>query len=213
MNIQDIHIKSFPAIIFSDSHTNLTNIKKLKELYPSSQFVSLGDFAFLFAKDDDPYNNLSIQYFIDNNIPALEGNHEQFLVASENDDKFVTQIVLGNPPKFNLSPEHLEYLQKLPRGFRLILPNGLNYYCFHNRPKSLWDFPDKISASDFHADYTYDSKTLGVIQGHLHRNQIDDFVPKRYVIGQLSGKDHHTGENTGGNYLILSEKGLEYKKI
>src|SRR5687768_7494369 len=121
MQIREIHI-TFPCVVFSDSHTNLSNIKKLKELYPNSQFICLGDFTYLFAKDGEKFNEYSIQYFIDNNIPALEGNHESFIVGASYDDKFVTQRVLGNPPNFNLSPKHLQFLGNLPRGFKLILP-------------------------------------------------------------------------------------------
>ncbi len=216
MNIQDIHIISYPAVIFSDPHTNLTNLKKLKGLYPNSQFICLGDFTFLFEKTGFTFNQCSIQYFIDNNIPALEGNHEAFLVAASNDDKFVTQMVIGNPPNFNLSGKHLQFLENLPRGFKIILPNGDNYYAFHNEPKQLWNFPDKINEEYFKSNYIFDERTLGVVCGHLHRNQIDTFPnikTKRYVVGQLCGKDHHSGENTGRNYLILTEKGLEYKKL
>ena len=213
MNIKEIHITKYPCVIWSDSHTNLSNIRKLKELYPDSQHISLGDFTFLFAKDGETRNAESIQYFIDNNIPALEGNHESFLIASENNDEFVTQRVLGNPPNFNLSKEHLNYLENLPRVFKLILPNGFNYYCSHNLPKDLWSFPDKITESLFKNNYAFDYQTIGIIQGHLHLNKIDSFNPKRYVIGQLCNSNHHTGQNTGGNYLLLTEKGLEYKKI
>jgi predicted phosphodiesterase len=213
MTIKEININRFPCVLFSDSHCNLANIRKLKELYPESPVISLGDFTFLFAKDGDEFNKYSIQYFIDNNIPVLEGNHESFLVASSNNDKFVTQRVLGKPPDFNLSKEHLQFLENLPRGFKLILPNGLNYYCFHNLPKDLWSFPDKITEEQFKHNYTFDSQTIGVIQGHLHLNKVDNFSPRRYVVGQLCDGNHHTGQQNGRNYLLLTEKGIEYKKL
>ena len=66
--LKEIQIKDYPIILISDTHTNTTNIRKLKEIYPKDLFISLGDFTFLFAKDGEPYNNLSIQYFIDNKI-------------------------------------------------------------------------------------------------------------------------------------------------
>jgi len=214
MNIKDIIIKDYPVIIFSDSHCNIQNISRLQELYPQKTLISLGDFCFLFAKEGEPYNNLSIQYFIDNNIPALEGNHESFLVASENKDRFVTQRVLGKPPEFNLSKEHLQFLENLPRVFKLILPNGYNYYCSHNLPKDLWSFPDKITPEYFRSNYIFDEKSLGIIQGHLHLNKIDNLTPKRYVVGQLCKSDHHRDKNKkGGNYLLLGENGIEYKAL
>lgn len=213
MKIEEYKIEKFPVVIFTDSHTNLSNIKKLKELYPDNQFFSLGDFTYLFSKVGEKFNDCSIQYFIDNKIPALEGNHESFLVAAEENDEFGTSMVLGNPPDFNLSKEHLQYLKNLPRGFRLVLPNGYNYYCFHNEPFNLWNFPDKITEEYLKEKYDFDAFTIGIIQGHLHINHVDNFNPKRIVIGQLCNNNHHTGENNGGNYALLTDKGIEFKKL
>jgi len=83
------------------------------------------------------------------------------------------------------------------------LPNGLNYYCFHNEPKDLWSFPDKITESDYKSSYIFDNKTIGVIQGHLHLNKVDNFNPKRIVLGQLCGSNHHKPEEKSGNNLYL----------
>ncbi len=218
MNIQDIHIKEkdFKIIIISDSHTNLSNIRKLKELYPDSQFISLGDLTFLHAKDGEQYNSHSIQYFIDNKIPTLEGNHESFLISAEQNDGLETDRILGKAPEFNLSKEHLNYLKSLPRGFRLILPDGNNYYCFHNEPFNLWNFPDKISEEYFKSNYIFDDRTISVLCGHLHKNQADIFPnikTTRTVIGQLCNRNHHNGKNNGGNYALLTEGGIELKTI
>lgn len=207
--IKEIQIINYPCIIFSDSHTNLSNIRKLKKLYPDFQLLSLGDFTFLFEKEGQNFNKLSIQYFIDNNILAVCGNHEAYLIASENNDKFVTQRVLGNPPQFNLSKEHLQFLDNLPRGFKLILSNGLNYYCFHNLPRDLWSFPDNITEQEFKSNYVFDSNTIGIIQGHLHKNKIDNFNPKRYIIGELC----NSSNGNGNNYILITENGIEYKKL
>lgn len=213
MNIQEIQIEKFPVVIFTDSHTNLSNIRKLKELYSDNQFISLGDFTFLFAKKDDKYNSFSIQYFIDNKIPVLEGNHESYIVASENGDSFITQRIIGESVEFNLSKIHLKFLENLPRGFKLVLPNGFNYYCFHNAPKDLWSFTENITEIEFRNNYISNSLTLGVIQGHLHQNIINNFSPKRFVIGQLCNSSHHLNDNKGGNYALLTEAGIEFKKL
>jgi len=70
MDIQEIHIDRWPVVVTTDSHTNISNLKKLKELYPTEIFISLGDFTFLFAKEGEKFNEYSIQYFIDSNIPV-----------------------------------------------------------------------------------------------------------------------------------------------
>lgn len=216
MNIQEIQLKSFPVILITDNHTNLSNIKKLKESYPNIPIISLGDFCFLFSKPGEKYNSLSIQYFIDNKIPALEGNHESFLIAAETGDSFTLDRVIGNISDFNLSKEHLKYLQSLPRGFKLVLPDGNNYLCFHNEPRDLWNFNRNITEEEFLKIYPIDNKTRAVLKGHLHENIVLDFPNincKLITIGQLCGSNHHTGENSGNNYALLTEKGIEFKKI
>ncbi len=228
MNIQDIHIKEkdFKIIIISDSHTNLSNIRKLKELYPDSQFISLGDLTFLHAKDGEQYNSHSIQYFIDNKIPALFGNHEQHILACYQADAGENLYSWHVIPRFdehsslvgqyNLSKEHINFLRKLPTGIKLILSNGQYYLLYHNLPRDLWGFKEKLTEKEFKEIYAIDEKFLGVISGHLHMNIVQEYPSikaKRYVVGQLCGSNHHTGENNGKNYLILTEKGLEYKKV
>ena len=129
---------------------------------------------------------------------------------------FVLDKVLGagNAPNYDLNQQHIDYLRNLPRGFKLILPNGKNYYCFHNEPKNLWNFPDKINQEYFKNNYIFDSNTIGVIQGHLHLSKIDNFNPKRIVIGQLCNSNHHTGEHQGANYALLTEEnGVEFKEL
>jgi len=214
MDIKEFNIIKFPAVIFSDSHTNLSNIRRLKELYPDSQFFSLGDICQLFAKKGDKSNELSIQYFIDNKIPSLDSNHESHICGVEDGNHL---LVLDKSHTidsgYDLPKHQVEWLTSLPRGFKLILPNGKNYYCFHNQPLDLWTHPDKITEIEFREKYIFDDNTLAVICGHCHTNKIDEFTPKRILIGQLAGDDHHTKSQNGGNYLLLTEKGLEFKKL
>lgn len=219
MNIQEIHITKFPAVIFSDSHTNLSNISKLKELYPDSQFICLGDFTFLFAKQGEKFNEYSIQYFIDNKIPVCRGNHEDHIISIETGDSFIKIIgQAAHNDDYGLNNEQIEFLKNLPIGFRLILPDNSSYLLFHHAPKDLWGFYDKckLSEKEFKNKYPIDNNVRAVIHGHTHLNFIDEYPnirTKRYSIGQLCDSNHHTGEKSGKNYLLLSEKGLEYKKI
>ena len=197
----EIKIEKFPVVIFTDSHTNLSNIKKLKDLYPNNQFICLGDFTFLFAKSGEKYNSYSIQYFIDNKIPSLCGNHESIVKNSD-----------------DITCEQTTYLKNLPRGFRLLLPDYTNYLCYHHRPSDIWGFPDKQpNQKEFLEIYTQvNNQTRGVLKGHEHRNFIVDYPEiqtKLVGIGKLSNSSHHKNEDEGGNYALLTENGIECKKI
>ncbi len=220
MNIQDIHITKWPCIIFSDLHTDLSNIHKLRELYPDSQFISLGDITQLFQKKDEPHNRNSIQYFIDNKIPTLLSNHEQHILGVESNANFILYLDNHNSIEsgYGLEKHHVEFLSKLPIGFRLILPDESSYLLFHHAPKDLWGFYDKgkLSEKEFKLAYPIDNSVRAVIHGHTHLNFIDEYTnvrTKRISIGQLCNNDHHTDKKNGGNYLLLTENGLEYKKL
>src|ERR1041384_2475697 len=121
MNIQEIKVTKFPVILFSDSHTNTRNVDKLKELYPGKPLISLGDLTFLFAKPGEKWNSKSIQYFIDNKIPCLLGNHEQYVL---HESRFVHDI----------TTEQFKFLKSLPIGIKLVLPNNKHYLLFHHLP-------------------------------------------------------------------------------
>lgn len=67
--IISIEIKKFPAVIFTDTHTNIQNIQKLKELFSGVQMICLGDITSMFSKGANDANIRSIQFFMDNRIP------------------------------------------------------------------------------------------------------------------------------------------------
>ena len=207
MNVQKIHINKFPVVLISDSHTNLSNIRKLKELYPDNKIFSLGDICFLFSKPGERFNEYSIQYFIDNKIPTLASNHDVFVGWEDPDNT-----------RYELPPHQIDYLRNLPYGFKIVLPYGKYYLLYHHAPKDLWGRNEKgsLTGDKLKEIYKFDDNCLGIIHGHLHQNFIEEFPnfkTKRISLGQLCGSNHHTGENNGNNYLLLTEKGLEYKKI
>jgi predicted phosphodiesterase len=207
VNIQEIKVDKYPIIVFSDSHCNLSNIKKLKELYPNNQFICLGDICFLFSKPGDKFNSYSIDYFANNNIPCLLGNH----------DSHVLDCSIGNSltkldnieDKYDLNQQQINYLKKLPIGFKLIRPDGKYYLLYHNKPEELWSMDNKNQTEEeFLKTYKLVNKDcLGVIRGHYHRNFIVDYPEiqtKLISIGRLS---------VNGDYVLLMENGIEYKKI
>lgn len=145
MDVKEIEVSKFPLVIITDSHCHVKRISQIKSLYPHSDFICLGDITDLFSNWES-FNKESVKYFMENKIPCLEGNHESFIKACYTNDMSVLNNVLinCNPPKFNLDDVHLDFLRALPRGFKLNLPNGEHYLCFHNKPNDLWDLLKKM---------------------------------------------------------------------
>ena len=193
--IQEIIVQKFPLVIITDGHKDLKNVEKVRALYPSSNLICLGDITDLFKKD--VLNSVSIQYFIDNKIPYLIGNHEQFIIAS-----------FPNYETWGLSYEQFKHLIDSPIGFKLLLPDNSNYFCFHNRPNDLWSLTEEksLTKEQFIETYSIDEKTVGVIQGHNHKAFVasfPDFKVKRFSIGALLYKQ----------YALLTERGIEFKRL
>jgi predicted phosphodiesterase len=210
MKIEEIQVTRFPLVIITDSHCHVKRISEVKSLYPHSQIICLGDLVDLFS-EKEAFNKHSINYFIENKIPALEGNHESFIKACYTGDNFVLSNVLINTqaiPDYRLDEKvHVEFLYSLPRGFKLILPSGENYLCFHMKPSDLWSFVEKddINTEQFISTYPLDNNTVGVLHGHLHKNFVVEYKNKvkRYSIGALKYNE----------YALLTETGIEFKKI
>jgi hypothetical protein len=172
--------------------------------------ISLGDITDLFS-EKEAFNKHSINYFIENEIPCLEGNHESFIKACYTGDSFVLSNVLvntQNTPDYRIDEKiHLEYLHSLPRGFKLILPNGENYLCFHITPTNLWSMVEKndLNTEQFVSTYPLDNNTVGVLHGHLHKSFVVEYENKvkRYSIGALKYKQ----------YVLLTEEGIQFKSL
>lgn len=215
MNIQEIKVINFPAIIFSDSHCNLKNLKELKRSYPTNQFICLGDITYLFSKKGEIFNQYSIEYFIDNKIPTLTGNHESHILGCSTGDSFRPIKIFGQFDEgmlsedldiYDLTQQHIDYLKTLPIGFKLILPDNSNYLCFHNTPNDLWGYNDDMDKNKFLNTYPIDKNTTEVIIGHHHKNFKVDFLN---VISKLRG----IGALRDGFYALLTENGIEIKKL
>ncbi len=210
MKIEEIQVIRFPLVIITDSHCHIKRIAEIKTLYPHSQFICLGDFTDLFG-EKEAFNKHSINYFMENKIPTVEGNHESFIKACYTKDKSVLSNVLINTnksPLFRIEQVHIDYLNNLPRGFKVVLPNGEHYLCFHNQPDDLWSFsdPDVFTPDRFKTVYLPDDKTLGVVHGHTHKvfmEEYENVKAKRYSVGALKFKQ----------YAILTEEGIHFKSL
>ena len=208
-NIKEIKITDFPVVLFSDSHTNTRNIDRLFELYPNSPLICLGDITFLFSKPGETYNQKSIDYFIDKKIPCLQGNHDSHVLScSLGNSLSFLDAIHTDTDIYDLTQQHINYLQSLPIGFKLLLPGGDNYLLFHNSPNDLWGFRDEsFKEFAFLKEYPIHDRTVAIIRGHEHRHFVIDFPnirTKLITIGRLS-KD--------GDYALLTEKGVEAKKL
>lgn len=189
--IQDIEIKSLPVGIVTDSHTDLTNLEKLKSQY--SQLICLGDFTST-KKIMGHDNDISVTAFRESGIPCLRGNHEEF----------IRKVKTGTWPlpfAYSLSRENRKFIASLPIGFRLLLPNGDKLLCFHNRPnevggasKNPWDVLDLIR------DYPIDCHTTAVLTGHTHTSLIRGYK-------ELDVKFVRCASLQDGGYAEIDENG------
>lgn len=219
MTIQEIKLTKFPVIIITDSHCHVKRVNELKSQFPHQEFLCLGDVTDLFNKKD-AFNKHSLQFFMDTKIPCLQGNHEEHILAclnAENGDTLTQWKVL---PRFDeyaaifdeyrVDKKHHEYLKTLPDGFKLILPNGKHYLCFHNRSRDKWSFTEEhtfTSVDEFVKAYPMiDGNTLGVLHGHGHKSFVKEyglFPTKHYSIGALKFKE----------YATLDENGVHHKHL
>ena len=215
MNVQEIKVEKFPLVIITDSHTNLTNVRKARELHPDCQIICLGDITFLFAKEGDKYNHYSIDYFKENKIPCLKGNHEAYILQMSLGDSFAKTLNrlegrASSEDPYDLTQQQMDYLRSLPIGFKLILPDKSEYLCYHNKPEDLWGFTHPKDIDEAHFVQIYkarSSRTKGIIIGHQHyhaKKHYDKSNCDLIVVGRLS-KD--------GEYALLTERGIEFQKL
>ena len=211
-NVVDIEIYKFPCVILTDVHTKISNVQQLLNIYSDHQFICLGDITDLFNYNKDKANQNSIEFFSELKIPCLLGNHEQQLLSCETGNhllttKFDEASLLNINVDYGLTQQHLDFLRSLPRGFKLTLPNNKHYLCYHNRPQCLWSFTEPpIPKELFIENYKFDSDTIGILIGHSHKNFTVDFT-------DISCKLHGIGALKFGDYALLTEAGIEYKKL
>jgi predicted phosphodiesterase len=193
--ILTIELEAFPAIIFTDTHTDILHIQKLQGLYPGNQMLCLGDITSMFSKGQNEGNIRSIQFFMDNRIPCLMGNHDS-IVAFEN-----------SPDYYDVPAPQKEFLRNLPRGCRLVLPDKTNYLGYHNRPDDLWSFTEKqsLSKSEFLNTYPVLPETRGVLIGHQHTNFVRDYESILLIaVGSLC---------EDGYYVLLDKGGVAFMRL
>lgn len=195
IKIVTIELVKFPAVIFTDTHTDIQNIQKLQAMYPGNQMICLGDITTMFSRGANDANIRSIQFFMDSHIPCVMGNHDS-IVGFEN-----------SPDYYDIPASQRDFLKNLPRGFKLSLPDKTNYFCYHNRPDDLWSFTEKhtLSKSAFLNAYPVTAETRGIFIGHQHTSFVRDYGDALLIaVGSLS---------EDGDYLLLEAGGFAFRQL
>ena len=192
--VENIKIDEYPLIIVTDIHSNLLNLMRVKQLYPNNKLICLGDIVNLWDKGIGDFNHKIIDYFIENRIKCLQGNHDEW--------------VGGNRIKYRISSEQEKYLTNLPVCFVIDFPDGKTYKCYHYRPNDFWGMeePKQLSYLGFCDAYGSVDDIDGVIIGHTHQSFIINYAKARR-------KFMGVGALKFGEYGILTDNGLEHKKL
>lgn len=209
MNIQEIKVDKFPLVIITDVHTAIKRVQEVKNLYPHSNIICLGDITDLFSTGTDEYNAKIIDYFIENKIPCLLGNHEQFILGCEDGNSFIIGNVCDRPKEYNLQPNHIAWLRTLPLGFKLAMPDGSHYLCFHNKPNDLWGFVDcvKYPLKWLTDNYPIENNTRAILIGHNHKTFAIDFTG---ISCKLIGISDLVRKKI---FVVLTETGIRFKRL
>jgi predicted MPP superfamily phosphohydrolase len=191
--VKTLKYEAYPIILVSDVHCNLFNLQRLIQKYKDHNFVCLGDITDLWDKSGIDANSKIINYFMEHKIPCLMGNHDEY-VGSEN-------------VKFKINSQQSKYLLELPVAFNIELPNSKSYKFYHYRPHDFWSIEDtNISYSRCCEIYGYTDFDEAIVIGHTHSAFVREYANKRRKFIGL-------GALKFGEYGILTENGIEFKKL
>ena len=184
----------YPILLISDVHCNLFNLRRLKMKYSSHTIVCLGDIVNLWDKNTTNENQEIVDFFIKNKIISIKGNHDDFVAA--------------DIPIYDITNEMAHYLNNLPKSITLEFPDNKRYECYHYRPNDFWslDNPSNLTYNQFCDIYGTDDTIEAILIGHLHAvYEVTYTNCKRKLIG--------IGSLKGDQYAILTESGVEHKKL
>jgi len=194
-----IKVESYPILIASDSHCNNDKLDAIKNKHPeiTTRFF-LGDlFNFVdlqgrFTKEGDKETgewlkkNINEWYFVIGNHDAVcVKNWWQYDINEE-----TYNLVAG---KFQIS-------------YDLII-GDVKYLLLHSKPKSLWDFINPgYQFRELEEDFPNHEEYRASISGHCHKECKHNFIDTDFEIWQV-------GAARDGDYAILTENGIEFKKL
>jgi len=191
--VKNINVSKYPLVVISDVHASVLSVQRIRNKYPDNEIICLGDIADLWNKGATDSNKKVVNYFSENKIPTLMGNHDEWVAA--------------NQLLYQMSDEHVKYLMTLPCVFVLDFPDGKTYKCYHYKPTDFWGMDNtNMSYLDFCSTYGDADSNDGILIGHTHTNFIRNFKnARRKFIG--------IGSLKYGDYALLTENGIEFKKL
>jgi UDP-2,3-diacylglucosamine pyrophosphatase LpxH len=187
--VERLILNRFPIVIVSDIHNSLDNLIKVRELHKDCECVCLGDIVDLWDKNGNDNHKKILDYFIENKIPTILGNHDEFMAANS---------------KYKLSEKQDKYIQNLPFMFVLETLDKKTHKCYHYKPNDIWSMEDnsKIDFDKFCEWYGYDHTFVSnVIAGHTHKQFIKSFK-------ETNCKYVGVGSLKYGEYGLLFEDGI-----
>ncbi len=194
-----VKVESYPILIASDSHCNSDKLDAIKNKHPeiTTRFF-IGDlFNFVdewgrFTKEDNKKTGEWLKKNINEWYFCL-GNHDHVACREwwkYDIDQTVFHLVVGN----------------FPLSYDLVI-NDKKYLLLHSKPKSLWDFINPgYQFRELEEDFPNHEEYAGIIGGHTHKECRHTFLDTDTEIWQI-------GAARDGKYGILTERGIEFKKL
>lgn len=186
---------TYPILLIGDAHCDVENIDKVKNKHSEiTNRIFLGDLFDFIESAGNPHAGKWLEENILEYIFIL-GNHDRETFHTKNALKFEQKALINN------------YWYVC---VKIQTPDGKNYVLCHSKPNNLWDFinPGQYTFREFEDDFSLhvDENTIACINGHTHRaakHVFQETDTEIWTIGAI--KDRH--------YAILTEKGIEFKKI
>lgn len=142
-----------------------------------------------------------------------EGNKEtgEWLKSNINEWYFITgnhdHTVCKEWWKYDIDEETFNLVAgRFQISYELVVGNA-KYLLLHSKPKSLWNFINPgYQFRELEEDFLNYEEYVKIIGGHVHREVVHNFVDADVEIVQI-------GAVRDNKYAILTEKGIEFKKL
>lgn len=194
-----ILLNSYPILIVSDAHTHTNKLDEIKNKHPEiTERFFLGD---LFN-------------FVDlNGRFSKKGNKEtgEWLKKNINEWNFVLgnhdAVCVKNWWQYDIDEETYNLVAGKFQICYYLIVCDTSYLLLHSKPKSLWDFINPgYQFRELEEDFSNYEDFKAIIGGHTHKECRHSFVDTDTEIWQI-------GAVRDGKYAILTEKGIEFKKL
>jgi len=190
-----VHVaNSFSIGLLGDSHNQNDKIDEILNKHPEiTQWIHGGDLtSFDYPSAAD--NNKTEEWYFKN-------KHKFVTLVKSNHDHVVAQKYI------NITHDFAWALAQHSKQVKIILPDLSELLIYHSRPNDFWEFTDKtIPEREFIDEYPTDELTRAVVIFHNHSQFKKNFVA-------IDAELWSIGAVKDGNYAILTENGIEFKKL